>query len=495
MLEKRILQKNQETRKKTFNPTPSKDETSQRLSAFEDDLERTKSRTPRNQDFEKSWITKMAVILGVIGALISIPKGMKDAIEAIRQKPDTSIDLGKPLTVQYEVQKQILRFNLPMIASNEGNGDDVIDQISAEVHTVPEIDNSLITVNTVEVRDVEKAVQLPVPLPIREAKSLSVNLFLSAPFSEQLLLVNGGKRVELLVILRNHVRVSRTIALILIEIKRRTFWLAEKRESGIPVVSEREAMRYRPPVLSLLMLLLVPGWLSGQRVGDIATGKVVASNNTQLTLAIDPCNKKPETIVFAVPWKRRFLGRKTCPDGSQYDEYQVEQTTQRKRSARAEVGKKAQGATVEQDSQILVLNTTPCDSIEASKYLVFSAPFKVIEGGEASCPSGNRYRKTIVEQQPDSERHTEWMAAVDWAMEDTGSAVDCPQAYVNANASTCILGGGRACISSMAVDAAKHNDCEKSLTLILIPHCHNAAAQAAIATAGKVAVCDYLKSK
>jgi hypothetical protein len=94
---------------------------------------------------------------------------------------------------------------------------------------------------------------------------------------------------------------------------------------------------------------------------------------------------------------------------------------------------------------------------------------------------------TAVAEKPD------WQKGIDWAIGDTGP-VDCPAQYA-ATYPECIFKGGRSCLMSKAIDAAKANNCSWAFQLTLITQCHNSAAQTALAIAGQQAICDYLKIK
>jgi hypothetical protein len=57
----------------------------------------------------------------------------------------------------------------------------------------------------------------------------------------------------------------------------------------------------------------------------------------------------------------------------------------------------------------------------------------------------------------------------------------------------CILGGGRSCILSRAINAAKSGNCSYAFRLTRICQCHNTQAQAVLDAWGQNSVCDYLK--
>jgi hypothetical protein len=86
-----------------------------------------------------------------------------------------------------------------------------------------------------------------------------------------------------------------------------------------------------------------------------------------------------------------------------------------------------------------------------------------------------------------------WQQGIDWAITDTGS-VECPGQYRAIN-SECIYCGRRACLMHYAIEAAKANNCPWAFRLTLITQCHSPEGHKAIARAGEIAVCDYLKAQ
>ncbi|MDP9191338.1 MAG: serine protease [Acidobacteriota bacterium] len=87
----------------------------------------------------------------------------------------------------------------------------------------------------------------------------------------------------------------------------------------------------------------------------------------------------------------------------------------------------------------------------------------------------------------------EWRTNVDWSIANTdaGASTDCPQQYPFPG---CILGGGRACLMTEAIAAAKRDDCVAAVDLTLVTQCHNASAAHTIRAAAS-SVCEYLKTK
>jgi hypothetical protein len=81
--------------------------------------------------------------------------------------------------------------------------------------------------------------------------------------------------------------------------------------------------------LSILAMSLVTGGFVGAcfsaNVGDIAQGGIVRDDGKVLVLQSDPCDPDSAKITFVAPWKKRSLGKKTCPDKSDHEIFQIEQ--------------------------------------------------------------------------------------------------------------------------------------------------------------------------
>src|SRR5208282_2139192 len=91
-----------------------------------------------------------AVILGVIGALIAIPKGIIDSVNAIHQRPQTTMDWGAPLTIHYDAKTRLLRFGFPMVLNNQGTADDTIEKLAADIRTIPDASRFSLTISDFE---------------------------------------------------------------------------------------------------------------------------------------------------------------------------------------------------------------------------------------------------------------------------------------------------------------------------------------------------------
>jgi hypothetical protein len=95
---------------------------------------------------------------------------------------------------------------------------------------------------------------------------------------------------------------------------------------------------------------------------------------------------------------------------------------------------------------------------------------------------------------PPATQRAEWMSHIDWSIRNTdaGGSTDCPALYTDPG---CVLNGGRACLMSQAINAAKADGCSEALKITLVTQCHNSEAQQAILAAGEQSVCAYLKAQ
>jgi Zn ribbon nucleic-acid-binding protein len=256
--------------------------------------------------------------------------------------------------------------------------------------------------------------------------------------------------------------------------------------------------------VTMTLIFSLSGTGHASRVGDVATGKIVSETDTVLTLQTKPCSSSPEAMMFSAPWKKRFVASKKCPNGQQYDEYEVEQKSQFSNSTAARAGDVADGSIDQQTDDSVTLNTTPCEAKEKAQFIVFDVPFKVRDSGQGTCPDGRKYHKSNVEQlslafsSPTSPSgHLAWQEHINWATANATAdpgETNCPDLYAAAEPS-CIMGGGRSCLMAKAIQAAKAGDCNYAVRLTLITQCHNPAAQQEIARAGPQAICSYLKTR
>jgi secreted trypsin-like serine protease len=120
--------------------------------------------------------------------------------------------------------------------------------------------------------------------------------------------------------------------------------------------------------------------------------------------------------------------------------------------------------------------------------------------GSPNSPSGNppvppppEKVSENMQNNPPTQR-AEWMTHIDWSIRNTdaGGSTDCPARYTDPG---CVLNGGRACLMSQAINAAKASGCAEALKTTLVTQCHNPEAQKAILAAGEKNVCAYLNAQ
>jgi hypothetical protein len=89
----------------------------------------------------------------------------------------------------------------------------------------------------------------------------------------------------------------------------------------------------------------------------------------------------------------------------------------------------------------------------------------------------------------------EYQAHIDWAANDSGHP-NCPERYLVVPVlATCLTGGNRSCVTSIAIEAAYRHLDQLSLYLMAeITQCHNSDARDALYGAGPEAVGEYLRT-
>src|ERR1700730_3009780 len=81
-----------------------------------------------------------------------------------------------------------------------------------------------------------------------------------------------------------------------------------------------------------------------------------------------------------------------------------------------------------------------------------------------------------------AEKKPAWQGQIDWATtNETGpDHLGCPRYYVE-SAPECLSGGGRACLTRLAIQAAKDHDDDAAFRLALVTGCHDPAAVQSLA--------------
>ncbi len=93
--------------------------------SVEEQLARLKSDVDHLKAESKSWVKTWGVYLGMLGALVALPKGILDLTTQLFQRPNTSLAI-RGLTIYHNpgLSSEIVKFSL--LAMNAGNRDDVL---------------------------------------------------------------------------------------------------------------------------------------------------------------------------------------------------------------------------------------------------------------------------------------------------------------------------------------------------------------------------------
>jgi hypothetical protein len=93
--------------------------------SVEDQLAALRSDVDHLKTESKSWIKTWGVYLGMLGALIAVPKGALDLVTQLWLRPDTSMAIQQ-ITIYHDpgLSSEILK--LPLVVMNLGNRDDVL---------------------------------------------------------------------------------------------------------------------------------------------------------------------------------------------------------------------------------------------------------------------------------------------------------------------------------------------------------------------------------
>jgi hypothetical protein len=73
----------------------------------------------------------IGIIIGVIGGLISIPKGLVEAYQTIFKKPKLVIERSAPVSIMYDPRRKIITFSCGLILENKGNDSEAIEKCAA----------------------------------------------------------------------------------------------------------------------------------------------------------------------------------------------------------------------------------------------------------------------------------------------------------------------------------------------------------------------------
>jgi hypothetical protein len=93
--------------------------------SIEDQLTKLRSDLDHLKTESKSWVKTWGVYLGMLGALVALPKGILDVATQVWQRPNTSVAI-KEITIYHDpgLSSEIVKF--PLVVMNAGNRDDVL---------------------------------------------------------------------------------------------------------------------------------------------------------------------------------------------------------------------------------------------------------------------------------------------------------------------------------------------------------------------------------
>ena len=98
--------------------------------SVEDQLAKLRSDVDYLKTESKSWVKTWGVYLGMLGALVAVPKGALDLVTQLWQRPDTSVAIHQ-ITIYHApgLESEIVKF--PLVVTNQGNRDDVLSKNGA----------------------------------------------------------------------------------------------------------------------------------------------------------------------------------------------------------------------------------------------------------------------------------------------------------------------------------------------------------------------------
>ncbi len=153
---------------------------------------------------------------------------------------------------------------------------------------------------------------------------------------------------------------------------------------------------------SLLVMAGLSVWLPQFCVaqGDIYTGKVISQNASTITLDLDPCGAESKRKTVS-PYKTVGTPKQTtCPNGKAYTKLTVVESDRPDIPAKEDT-KEFSGKIISESKDAITLDLTPC----GAKTLKVISPYeKKGSAVDASCPNGEKYSKSTVEERSSSDK-------------------------------------------------------------------------------------------
>jgi hypothetical protein len=146
---------------------------------------------------DDGWLKTAALLLGVFGGFIALPKALVETYDKIHPHPKTSVTAEKGLSVSYDPLERAIRFESDLLLRNDGTATDAIDRARANL-IVQSNENSgegSISEDDVQFSQGLSAVKPPVIQPGTPILVV-ISLLLPASRDNAIRLLNGPHRLD-----------------------------------------------------------------------------------------------------------------------------------------------------------------------------------------------------------------------------------------------------------------------------------------------------------
>ena len=146
---------------------------------------------------DKGWFRNAAVLLGVVGALVAIPKALVDLAGTINRQPKTSVIAESPLFVSYEPKEKTIRFESMVILKNDGNAADAIKRAFARLvaQNVANSGENYVNAEDVQFSEGTNVVDAPIIQP-GSPVAVTISLLLDSSPENAVQLLSGSHRLN-----------------------------------------------------------------------------------------------------------------------------------------------------------------------------------------------------------------------------------------------------------------------------------------------------------
>ena len=179
--------------------TPASDEPQgavRELSGLEVKVSTLEGEVQKLRNEGKSWAKRVGVILGVLGGLIAVPKGINDAWNVIHASPKTSISWGQPIRLSFDPGTSILTFTFNLTATNDGSLSDHVDSASVELK-LPQAQSIFLSEGDVQM----SGATIPFALAPNQPKDIVVSVQVSRALSAMALREPGSRVLDFSLVL------------------------------------------------------------------------------------------------------------------------------------------------------------------------------------------------------------------------------------------------------------------------------------------------------